>query len=323
MEGLTRLLQTRYETGCIGYHPRTSDLKISHLMFADDVMIFFDGRSDSLHGITECLDDFASWSGLIVNRNKTELYYTGLSPSEANDISAYGFPTGTLPVRYMGLPLMSRKLRVSEYEPLMIKITSRFQSWAVKVLSFAGRLQLIASVIYGTVNFWMSTFILPKGCIKRIESLCSRFLWSGNTDITGRAKVAWFNVCMPKTEGGLGLRSLTVWNRVLCLRFIWLLFSDNGSLWALFHRQHHTTNISFWAVEESASDSWVWRQLLKIRAEGITFIKPLLGTGHKISFWYDAWTPFGQLIRFLGDRGPSQLRVPINATVAEACSPYG
>ncbi|XP_013713521.2 uncharacterized protein LOC106417228 [Brassica napus] len=100
-------------------------------------------------------------------------------------------------------------------------------------------------------------------------------------------------------------------------------FNYNGSLWALFHRQHHTTNISFWAVEESASDSWVWRQLLKIKAEGITFIKPLLGTGHKISFWYDAWTPFGQLIRFLGDRGPSQLRVPINASVAEACSPYG
>lgn len=85
-------------------------------------MIFFDGSSDSLHGITECLNDFASLSGLRVNRNKTELFYTGLNTSETNAISAYGFPTGSLPIRYLGLPLMSRKLRISEYEPLLAKI---------------------------------------------------------------------------------------------------------------------------------------------------------------------------------------------------------
>lgn len=323
MEGLTRLLQSRYVSGSIGYHPRTSELKITHLMFADDVMIFFDGRSDSLHGISECLEDFASWSGLVMNRNKTELYSAGLDLSETNALVAYGFPTGTLPVRYLGLPLMSRKLRISEYEPLITRITSRFQSWSVKALSFAGRLQLIGSVIYGTVNFWMSTFILPKGCLKRIESLCSRFLWSGNTEVTGKAKVSWYNVCMPKAEGGLGLRNLLVWNRVLCLRFVWLLFSDSASLWAQWHRHHHTNNQSFWALEESDSDSWTWRQLLKLRAEGIRFIKPILGSGHKISFWYDTWTPLGQLINFIGLRGPSQLRIHINSTVADACSPTG
>ena len=41
MECLSRLLLSRYEDGNIRYHPRTEHLKISHLMFADDVMIFF------------------------------------------------------------------------------------------------------------------------------------------------------------------------------------------------------------------------------------------------------------------------------------------
>lgn len=49
------------------FHPKTSDLKISHLMFADNVMIFFNGSASSLHDITECLDDFASWSSLHMN----------------------------------------------------------------------------------------------------------------------------------------------------------------------------------------------------------------------------------------------------------------
>ena len=52
----------------------------------------------------------------------------------------------------------------------------------------------------------MSTFLLPKGCIKKIESLCSRLLWSGNVDDGKGAKVAWAAVCLPKAEGGLGLR---------------------------------------------------------------------------------------------------------------------
>lgn len=61
MECLSRLLMSRYEAESICYHPRTEELRISHLMFADDVMIFFDGSSNSLHGISEFLDDFASW----------------------------------------------------------------------------------------------------------------------------------------------------------------------------------------------------------------------------------------------------------------------
>lgn len=48
-------------------------------MIADDVMVFIDGSSDSLHGISECLDDFATWSGLHMNPSKTELFTSGLN----------------------------------------------------------------------------------------------------------------------------------------------------------------------------------------------------------------------------------------------------
>lgn len=82
MECLSRLLMSRYEAESIGYHPKTEELRISHLMFADDVMIFFDGSSNSLHGISECLDDFASWSGLHMNSNKTELFTAGVDHCE-------------------------------------------------------------------------------------------------------------------------------------------------------------------------------------------------------------------------------------------------
>lgn len=109
-------------------------------MFADDVMVFFNGSPNSLHGISECLDDFGSWSGFYMNKNKAELYRSGLSSTASEELSTYGFTQGSLPIRYLGPPLMSRKLHIAEYQPLLDKIISRFRAWKTKMLSFAGRL---------------------------------------------------------------------------------------------------------------------------------------------------------------------------------------
>lgn len=38
------------------------------------------------------------------------------------------------------------------------------------------------------------------------------------------------------------------------------------------------------------------------------------------SFWFDVWTPFGQLINHIGPRGPRALRLRTEATVADAIS---
>ncbi|KAG7530872.1 Reverse transcriptase zinc-binding domain [Arabidopsis thaliana x Arabidopsis arenosa] len=324
MEVFSGLLQSRYSSGYISYHPRTSELEISHLMFADDVMIFFDGGGSSLQGIYETLDDFAGWSGLHMNRDKTQLFYAGLSQTESNALASYGFTVGSLPIRYLGLPLMSRKLKVSEYEPLIGKITARFNAWAVKSLSFAGRAQLIGSVISGTVNFWISTFVLPKGCIRRIESLCSRFLWSGGTEKRGLVKVAWAHVCLPKKEGGLGLRRFADWNRTMCLRLVWLLFSNSGSLWVAWHKHHNiSTSTNFWNQVESTGDSWSWKSILRLREPASVFIKCSLGNGRRASFWFDSWTPLGPLYNCFGSSGPSSLRVPLNATVSDVCNHQG
>ena len=320
MEAFSRLLLSRFESGQIGYHPMTSEVKLTHLMFADDVMVFFDGSPNSLHEISDCLDDFGTWYGLRLNRNKTEVFTSGLSDSETLAIAQYGFNSGSLPIRYLGLPLMSHKLRISEYDPLMHKLISKFRSWAIKTLTFAGRLLLLSTVIAGIVNFWISTFRLPKGCIRKIDSLCCRFLWSGNIDEQKSAKIAWTTCCLPKEEGGLGLRNFSVWNRVLLLRFIWLLFSGSNSLWVIWQHHYRLATKSFWAIEESTNDSWTWKQLLKLRCEALNFCKGVLNSGRSLSFWYDIWTPTGQLLKYIGPSGPRDLRIPLTATVSEACN---
>lgn len=101
------------------------------------------------------------------------------------------------PSDYLGLPLTSKIMSRSDYEPLISKIRNRFLSWTSKALSYAGRLLMIKSVIASMTNFWCAAFCLPQACVDEIENMCSDFLWSGNPNITSEAKVAWEEVCYP------------------------------------------------------------------------------------------------------------------------------
>lgn len=68
---------------------------------------------------------------------------------------------------------MPHRLRPQDYQPLIDRVRKKITSWTVRNLSFAGRLVLIQSVLYGMFNFWASIFTLPKSCIDEIERLCN------------------------------------------------------------------------------------------------------------------------------------------------------
>lgn len=323
MEVFGNLLISKFDEGRIGYHPLGRQPKITHLAFADDVMLFFDGKASSLQEINNILDRFQSLSGLSMNTDKTSLFHAGLNQVEADSLATFGFQPGSFPLRYLGLPLLHRKLRKADYSPLTDMVSARFNGWAIKCLSFAGRLQLISSVIYGLINFWMSEFALPKGCIKDLEKLCNSFLWAGNLTKRTAAKVSWSQVCLPKTEGGLGLRSLIVWNKVLNLRLIWLLFSNSGSLWVAWMKEHYIKRTDFWSADAQSNASWIWKYIISLRPMAKALIRCNIGDGSTASFWYDKWSPFGPLIDFIGVAGPRLLGFHLQARVNEASNLQG
>lgn len=91
------------------------------------------------------------------------------------EAATVGISVGTLPIRYLSLPLTTKSLTAQDYEPLIDKIRSRLLSYSPKMLSYTGRLQLIKSVITSITYLWSSAFILPKTCHETIENMCSVF----------------------------------------------------------------------------------------------------------------------------------------------------
>lgn len=185
----------------------------------------------SIEEILKVFAEFAEYSGLQISLEKSILFMAGIEDDDRVSIlEHFPFGTGTLPVRYLGLPLLSKRMSITDYTPLLERIRKRITSWTARSLSFAGRLQLIGSVIHSITSFWMSAFRLPKQCIAEIDKMCSSFLWSGPSLNHNKAKNSWKDVRKPTAEGGLGLRSLTEANLVSCLKMIWRLLSAKNIL---------------------------------------------------------------------------------------------
>lgn len=62
---------------------------------------------------------------------------------------------------------------------------------------------------------------------------------------------------------------------------------------------------------------------MKLRHLAEKFIRCSMGNGQSAKFWFDSWTPLGPLIKLLGQEGPRNLRVPLNAFVADAADDVG
>ncbi|KAL4279936.1 hypothetical protein GQ457_03G009480 [Hibiscus cannabinus] len=167
------------------------------------------------------------------------------------------------------------------------KIRSKIGQWATKHLSYAGRLQLIKSVVYGMLSYWCRQVMLPKAVIRRVEQLCLRFFWKGNDTAAKGARVKWEQICLPKAEGGLGLKSLQVWNEACMLGLMRNLLATEGSLWVAWVHEYAFHGIDFWDVESKSVFSWTLRKILKLRSVGQRLFAD--GAGRRLTSVKDIW----------------------------------
>lgn len=88
-------------------HPKALDPLVTHLSFADDMLIFFNGEESSLQAILEILHKFYQVSGLGLNLSKSSLFLDGGNAVILKELAdKFGLSSGSFPVKYLGLPLI-------------------------------------------------------------------------------------------------------------------------------------------------------------------------------------------------------------------------
>ncbi|GKA35240.1 reverse transcriptase domain, reverse transcriptase zinc-binding domain protein [Tanacetum coccineum] len=231
IEVITLMLHRRVrESDSFTYHRYCSDLNIINLCFADDLFLFAHGDANSARVIMDSLEEFKNVSGLTPSLPKSTAYFCNvLNYVKLDILSILPFEEGKLPIKYLGVPLVFSRLIFRDCTELVEKVRERIRDWKNKFLSFAGRVQLIRSVLASMHVYWASVFILPSRIMMDLEQLMRGFLWCQGEMRKGKAKVAWEVVCLPKTEGGLGIRRLEAFNKALITSHIWSILSLKGS----------------------------------------------------------------------------------------------
>ncbi|XP_074299605.1 uncharacterized protein LOC141630739 [Silene latifolia] len=258
MEILSRALRAMCNDNQVSYHPKCAKLKLTHLIFADDLMVFTRGDRPSIKKATDILKLFSSWSGLQANFDKTEVYFGGVNASLKQQIlSDIGLAEGHFPFRYLGLPLNPARLTSSMYEGLVMRIQNLVQSCASKFLSYAGKLQVLNSVVFGLCNFWCGSLLLPKAVCIAITIYCRQLFW-GYSEGTRRVIFkSWQSICFPWVEEGFQLKAIMAWNQANMLKWLWHLDRGSGSVWSSWVSKYYLAQCSFWAftVQEYYSES--------------------------------------------------------------------
>jgi len=230
MEYFTRMLSLVSQNPSFHFHPKCKPLGITHLSFADDVMLLCRGDRSSVQILLQQLVLFGQTSGLDINTSKSSIYFSGVVVSLKQAILLdTGFSEGSFPFRYLGVPLSPHRLLASQLSPLLHKLEAAIQAWVGKHLTYAGRLELIKSVLYGMVQFWVSIFPMPCAVIRHITCLCRNFLWTGDICRSKSALVAWKTVCLPKNEGGLGLLNIQISNNSFIAKQLWNISSGTST----------------------------------------------------------------------------------------------
>ncbi|XP_074305219.1 uncharacterized protein LOC141640267 [Silene latifolia] len=176
MEILSRYLRMLCVQPNVSFHPKCSKIGLTHLIFADDLMIFTRGDAPSVQAVFHALERFAGWSGLHANADKTDIFFGGVQSDVKRIIlQQTGFSEGNLPCRYLGLPLNTGRNTIDMYGVLLTKIQHAIQHWSTNFLSYAGKVQLLNSVVFGLENFWCASGLLPKSIIKMINKMCKNF----------------------------------------------------------------------------------------------------------------------------------------------------
>ena len=164
MDVLSMIIQKKIsEDSSFIYHWRCEALNITHLCFADDLLLFCGNSTRSAYVIKNSLNEFFSLSGMVANNAKSFILSAGVHPSFTRSVQdIFGYSVGSLPINYLGAPLISSKITDHDCNCLLERMVARIKSWTNRFLSFAGRLQLIQSVLLSMQNFWAGLFILPK-----------------------------------------------------------------------------------------------------------------------------------------------------------------
>ncbi|VFQ83140.1 unnamed protein product [Cuscuta campestris] len=185
LEGLSRLLISHHHSGYLSPFNAGRVPNPSHLAYADDLVIFTNGRVRNLLRLSNSISSFLQASGQRVNLLKSKFYtYSSISPQALSAKErALKIQHDRNHLNYLGVPICKAILRKEDCGFLIEHFDRLLSSWYNKSLNSMGRLTLIKYTLSSIPLHLMSVHKLPKSISSNLMKRMANFLWGGRENL--------------------------------------------------------------------------------------------------------------------------------------------
>ncbi|KAL0926287.1 hypothetical protein M5K25_002504 [Dendrobium thyrsiflorum] len=213
--------------------------KVTHLLYADDVLMFSLATTNLAKLMKAIVVDFCGWTGQRININKSQIIFgKAVKRSLKRKVSRnLGFKV-VKEMHYLGIKIMMRRLGVADFQEMLNHVLDKLNGW--------GRITLAKSSLLSMPNFIVMHSLVPKRVLYELDKICRDFIWHKPNGERGLHYVAWEEMCKLRSAGGLGM----LYNELILLILQMPVKSnlDGDQLEFLF--QHSGRSISALAYEE-------------------------------------------------------------------------
>jgi len=197
--------------------------RISHLLFADDSLLFCRATDKETKAVLEILKLYVEASGQCINMDKSSVFFSSNTSPQIRDLikALLGVSEVVRFESYLGLPTLVGWKKYHTFSFLKDRVWKKLQGWKGQTLSRAGKEILIKAVVQSIPTYTMGVFQLPVKLCEELQALCARFWWG---QIGTERKIHWLSwnkLTRPKLEGGMGLKDLRQFNLAMLEKQGW------------------------------------------------------------------------------------------------------
>ena len=205
-EVLSRLIQSTVDKrDFLGIQMNAGGPIISHMLFADDTLIFLRADHCNCCNLVRILDAYSEASGQQVNLHKSSVFFgANISSGVLMSLSqVLGIPMVVNPGTYLGLPSLWSSSKKQGLAFVKGRILEKIQGWKQCTLSQAGKEVMIKAVIQAIPTHPMNIFKFPTSLCSKFDSLIANFWWGKQGGGKSIHSVSRAILGLLKSEGGL------------------------------------------------------------------------------------------------------------------------
>ncbi|VFQ93056.1 unnamed protein product [Cuscuta campestris] len=269
MEGLTRMLQHCTSNGLLIPFSSGRVHPPSHLLYADDIVIFTNVDSRNLLKLGSALSTFMKASGQEINFAKSQvIVHEKMNPSTKRCIKRIlGIHCNSKEFTYLGSTIVKGKLRKIHCKDLIGKFERRINTWYSKKLNQMGRLILIKHVLSSIPLHILAAQTIPKSILKSLNRLMANYFWGVKDHGYKYHWRKWERKCLPLEEGGLGLRNFTHCQQAASID-LWWKITHGQSIWSKYMKMKYLRDGQY---RPHLYDSYTWKAICKIVPRTLPF----------------------------------------------------